>query len=790
MNDGNPTFRALARSLWRHQPFALTLILFAGLTTLVWWRFRPPEPKALDAPATTFSGLRARAELERLLHEERPHPVGTPANAVVRKRIITRLEELGYEPQVQTSLQCGYAICASVRNVVAALEGKRPAQPAVLLAVHYDSVGAGPGASDDGAGVAATLEIARALKAMSQTERNILLLLDDGEEAGLLGARAFMNEHPYSAHVSEVINLEARGSSGPSLMFETSRDNLPLVRLMSEKLDRPFTTSLHQAVYERLPNDTDFTIFKEWGVVGYNFGFIDGVAHYHTALDDLSHTSNASLQHHGDNALVLVHALANRTAIGPRKIEAADAVAEVKPAEESRGDDAIWFDVLGYTVVWWPISWAQPIAFVGLLLMTLLAVRVLREHRQPAALAAAAGGVVLVPLVAAVIGYVAVSITQGLSGSAEPWYGYPFPTVVAMWAAAASGVMLAAALLSRRGHIATRYLGVWGMWLLAGIATTALVPDASYLFVVPAVVAALVGLATWMWRRDSDARRTQLWALVPCAVAALLWLPVVLGLESAVTLRAHPAITGAGGLLFATALPLLSQSQRRWHGLLLALSTLVPAVVVALVLPTYSAQRPQRVSISYFQRLEDADAKWLVDASWADVPSSLVDLAGLGAPEAPPLQLAGRQRVAIGPAPRVDLPGPEVDVTERSDIGGGRQQLLLHVRSPRNAPVVVMLIPPKYGVTRIGIEGHPARYRRLEASSWWPGYTYVAYSGVPEGGVQFEVTMEATESIDIELLDISTGLPPIAEALIEARAPLGTPSQDGDLTIVSRRASL
>ena len=46
---------------------------------------------------------------------------------------------------------------------MARVRGRDAGKPAVLLACHYDSVAAGPGAADDGAGVATTLEVARAL---------------------------------------------------------------------------------------------------------------------------------------------------------------------------------------------------------------------------------------------------------------------------------------------------------------------------------------------------------------------------------------------------------------------------------------------------------------------------------------------------------------------------------------------------------------------------------------------------------------------------------------------------
>lgn len=80
---------------------------------------------------------------------------------------------------------------------------------------------AGPGASDDGAAVATVLEIARILAARPASRHPVVLLITDGEEAGLLGAFLFVREHPLAKQVRAAVNLDARGTSGPSLMFET-----------------------------------------------------------------------------------------------------------------------------------------------------------------------------------------------------------------------------------------------------------------------------------------------------------------------------------------------------------------------------------------------------------------------------------------------------------------------------------------------------------------------------------------------------------------------------------------
>ncbi|WP_342375164.1 M28 family metallopeptidase [Myxococcus stipitatus] len=90
---------------------------------------------------------------------------------------------------------------ASSPNVVGQLPGSDPvlAREYVVLTAHLDHVGIGQpvngdtlynGAMDNATGVAAVLEVARALQAR-KPRRSILFLLVTGEEKGLLGSRYF-----------------------------------------------------------------------------------------------------------------------------------------------------------------------------------------------------------------------------------------------------------------------------------------------------------------------------------------------------------------------------------------------------------------------------------------------------------------------------------------------------------------------------------------------------------------------------------------------------------------------
>src|SRR5690606_22917038 len=174
----------------------------------------------------------------------------------------------------------------------------------------YDSAPAAPGASDDMAAVAAIIEVARMLRTEPQLRNDVLFVITDGEEVGLVGAEAFLN-HPWYQEVGLIANFEARGTAGQSLMFQTSPGNAWLVESYAAAAPRPATSSLLYEIYRLLPNDTDLSVYLDHGAAGINFAFVEGVERYHTALDDLAHLNRATFQHQGENVLAAVRAFGN-----------------------------------------------------------------------------------------------------------------------------------------------------------------------------------------------------------------------------------------------------------------------------------------------------------------------------------------------------------------------------------------------------------------------------------------------------------------------------------------------
>ena len=403
-----------------------------------------------------------------------------------------------------------------------------------MLAAHYDSVGRGPGASDDGAAVAAILEIARMLHALPQARNDVIFLITDGEEQGLVGAHGFVREHPWAKDVKVAINLEARGTSGPSLMFQTSDDDKWLISLFVRHVSRPTTSSLYAEIYKRLPNDTDFTVFKKYGMEGYNFAFVRFERNYHTKNDNFANADPGSLQHHGQNAWQLLTALA-----------------EFDLSQRSPGR-AIYCDVLALFVIWWPASINFGLA-VGILAVTLAAGLIARRR----GLFSRFKWRIFLSVAAPLFAGASAVWWMGIQGD---FVDNPLPPIAAYWLLALLAVFVAAR-YTPLGNIEmwSAWTGVWLYWDTVGLLVAWFVPGASYLFLLPGAIAAIAGLVAACWpERGSSRVFLGVCCLGPVAVG-VLWLPIQVLFSDGVSLTMTPVYPLCAALTTVTALPLLSR---------------------------------------------------------------------------------------------------------------------------------------------------------------------------------------------------------------------------------------
>ena len=735
------------------------LVCFAiGVAAL---RTEPPAPLAAGAPPGTFSAARADAVLRRLLDGVGPHPVGSPADAEVRARLVLELRRLGLEAELQPGFACSaYGTCAEVVNVLAVVAGARPGR-AVALVSHHDSVGAGPGASDDGAGVAVALETARALLAGPPLPRPVFLLFTDGEEAGLLGSRAFL-EHPRAREVAAIVNLEARGTSGRSLLFEV-KSAPALVARAARALRRPATSSLFAAVYERLPNDTDLTVLAGLGVPGLNLAFIGDVTRYHTPLDDLAHVDPGTLQHHGDNALSLVRTLAAAPDLG-----------------EPPTRPTVWFDVLSLGIVAWPERTTLPLALATLALAALATVGARARGARWTALAWAG----LAPLAAALTAAgvtSAVRLALGRAGALPfAFVAHPGPLAGAAWLLGGAAALGASASLPRRTGRPAALSGVALALAMLGVALAVVLPGASYLLLVPAAAATLAAAVAQPW--PHLARGTSLAAL-PALVAAALLAPVALQLPAALGVPAVAATGALASLMLATLAPLVLALSRRARAAAVLLPVTGALVLAAAQLaePAFTPDAPRRLPILHHEDANHGTSSCLVPADGGALPPELAAIAPFRRVTAPPISWTLRSAYETT-VPGMGAPPPQAEILEARQEAG-RRVVRVRLRSPRGAPTLALVFPAGPQLLAATVDGHPVAWaskaRRLVAGRRW-----VAVLGALPRGVEVELVLSGP--VEATLLDSSPGLPPGDARLAAARPGWATTSQDGDASVVSR----
>lgn len=718
-----------------------------------------PAPAPHGAPVDAFSSERAMDVLGRILGDQRPHPLGSDANRVVRDRIVAEFGRIGLPASVRSRFACGATACARVDNVLARLPGASGdgarLDDAILLTAHYDSVAAGPGAGDDGAGVAAVVEAARALKAGPPLPRDVWFLLDDGEEAGLLGAHAFAQE-PEFGRIGWVVNLEARGDVGASSLIETQAGNAGVVAAIGRALPRPSGTSLDYEIYKTLPNDTDFTVYRAHGLGGANFALSRGAARYHTPRDDIAHLSPGSLQHHGDNAVALVREFANTPALRLR----------------AEGDMVFVHPFAAFPLAW-PATWNLPLLALAGLAWLLLAWRLRAAGMLGWRSLAFAGtvatlGWLLLLLPAWLLSWA----LSALGATPAPWTAQG-GWLSAAFAALGLGVawMLAAPLQRRWGEVALA-LATPVPFLLLAAAAVAWMPGASFMGLLPILVAGLAG----QWRPA----RTLWWSGAAAVAAAVLWTPYALDIYPAIGrdgLASATLLSGVVGLALMPAIAALGRGGRWLAAFAIAAS--LACAAVASSRPAFDAGTPRPLNLLLAG--EDGRPARLLASPLATPPAAFLAGNGFAAVAERALPFGTRPYHA---GPQGDaLSAPSLAVLA-DETRGDRRRLRLRVRPVQAGDELVLHLPGSVDKASVRVEGMPL------ADSRRPWRHVVSYVDAPDEGVLFEFEAASGEPLRLVLVGETRGLPAAFDRIVHARDAVATPIHGGDRTVAWREATL
>lgn len=730
-----------------------TLAIILGVLIL---RMRGPAPLPASAPASSFSAARA-IDIERAVLGSEPHPSGTPAHDAVRDRLAAQFRALGYDVTIQNAFACSaYVTCAPVANIIARTPGDTHGD-ALILAAHYDSVPAGPGASDDGQGFAALVEIARALR--NEHFRNpIVYLITDAEEVALLGAEGFVADAGLLRSAAAVINVEARGTDGPSFLFETSRKNEWIARTIAGSLPRPATSSLYYDIYEMLPNDTDLTVFKRAGLAGIGFANIGRPVQYHTPLDNIENVTPSTLQHHGDHVLAMTRAFA-----------AADL------RQTSRGN-AVWFDILSLFVVWWPQRYSLVVAILGFVTLMIASFLMSRDGRTRAGAITIGVLSFFATLIGALLAGIAANWLASLRAGGVVWAAYPGASIAVAWLIGGIVAIVVAQRLIKYAGVDGLFLGHAICWATIAITLAIVLPGGSYLTIVPAIAFAACALLRATLKLSEGTS-----AIVCAAVAAIVIFPLGLALYVALGTKILPFIAMLIALVATTFAPLLAGIPSLKRPLLGSfVVAIIVCVIFANLVPAHTEASPRHINLTY---TDDGTAPhWEADAltpaisqaaHFDPIPKQIAEWTK------PPA------KALIAPAPNLGLAPAELHIIRDEHTGG--RHLTLQLRSARNAPRISLIFhAPSFTSMRVNGITPPPPTRMIGAYA--PGWHRVSVRA-PEATIELELKRD--EPIDAVIIDGTYGLPPAGAALAKARdASLAIPFQEGDLTTTQRRMRL
>jgi len=664
-------------------PVTLLVLLALAVLTTQWWAL--PAPAPANAPDTAFSSARAMTQLVDIA--ARPHPTGSPDHARVRAYLADALRDVGMEPTVQTTTSmirvADVVRSATVRNLVAHLPGTDPTGT-LLLTAHYDSRELAPGAGDDGMGVVTILETLRAILRGDPLRNDLLVVLTDAEELGLLGMRAWLREGRWADEVDVALSLEMRGGGGTPLMFQTGTSNGWVVRRFAEFVPNPVSHSIFEDIYRRMPNDTDFTPLRDAGVQGLNFAGI-GQAHvYHQGLDRPENVSEATLQHYGEQILPLV-----------RGLGAADLTAVDAP-------DVTWFTVpfVGLVIYEDAVTWG-----LSALLVLLLAGLVWAGRRRGALGWGGLGAGAALFLVLGAAGWAASTALLAWLGGFHPEQG-----ALAGSAFHAEGWYLLAvaaavfAVLTAITPVARRRLGLPGLTLgaaalpvLGAVALSVVAPRTAPSLQWPALAGLLAAAASL---GVGPRRRTGMvgWVLGLILAVPVIWMMVAL-LElfwMGMSITLAPGLAVGMAMTLVLILPVLDvlREPNAWWAPVLGLVAAGALLGVGLLESRPAAERPAPSTLTYALDRTSAEAYWLTAPEQdPEDPGATWARAQVGATFGDSLQLPWFLRAApfwaAAEARVVETPEPQVAVVrDTTEVDGRRVRLAL--RSELGAELVLV----------------------------------------------------------------------------------------------------
>ena len=727
-------------------------ILFCGLIIIVIIvsikAATPPPVVKNTAPDSVFSAQRAFTYLQQIARA--PHSIGTEEHSKVASYIVSTCKQLGLTVETQdataTDSKPNLLVAGNVHNIIAYTKGTKPGKAIVNIA-HYDSQPNTPGAADDGIGVAAMLETARAIKTLPHAENDIMFLFTDGEEPGLLGAKAFVAEDSLFKNVAVAMNWDFRGNKGITVTYETSPANGWFMKEYAKGIKYPYGNSMAFEISKRLPNYVDFKEFKKAGTTGFTSGMIDGFTSYHSMTDNLQNVDQRSLQQVGDNMLSMIKRLENRE------------------LTNTKGPNVSYFNVFGF----WFVYYRDFLNIIFVIITTLLFAAALYigfakgKIKLPGFLVS----ILALPLTMAITYFISFFLLKrvirhypaythfdGNNSYNSGWYFLSITLLSMLFFS-----FIYQFIVERCGYVSS-FAGILLLSILSMWAIYFFAPSASWLLFIP-LLSLLAGF-WWLMVKQRDINqnnlRRQFVSFISALPAVLLFAPLTYLLFVSFALTSStPFISVLIVFIYALLYPVFSTVLKnyRWLLPLVSLVGVIFSLVVADAYSDYDDEHPLQTSISYQLNVSDSTAHWISDLR--DMDEFLKKFFTGTKADATPKNKQGLEY----DAPFLPFEAPTATVEKDSSYQDTREITLLckAARSGVNNMGIIIDDSTLASVNAIEINNKQMAIGQREKR--YPNS--LIFFGVSNLGFSIKYTMEGTKKLGLTLFDRSIGLPALKD---------------------------
>jgi len=720
----------------------ILIVVFISLLLL-----KAPDPLPSGASDKDFSALRAFEHVKKIA--QKPHSIGTEEHERVKEYIINEMKNLGLRVAVQTTTSVYYKKGLSagyIHNIIGAYKGTE-GNKCVLIVGHYDSQPHTLGAADDGSAVASMLESARALKQVGSLKNDIVFLFTDGEEAGLFGARAFINENPLKDSIGILLNIEARGSKGPSITYEVSPHNGWIMREYTKSVSYPIAHSIAYEIYNLLPNGSDFTPFKDAGVSGFNIGYVDDFVNYHSMTDSPENLNLKSLQHQGSYIMGIAKHFGNLN------------------LSNTKSEDVIYFNWIGHSLIIYPIGYNLFFVItISLLLICLVSIGIRKNRISMAKILLSALSFIVTFAIVIIFSWLFLNLIKTLYPHYSNFYSSNFYNVsyyfIAFTCLAIAIYAAVYILLFRKLNEENLLVGSLVVNYLLMFALISFVPTGAYLAIVPMILTLSGLLVCYIFNFSLQSKKHTFLLIHFITLIPVITLIIPLTKMIYITFGLDTIYGGVALLSILMSylvMPIkLSSEIKRWILPVFVTLFLIGNFILGHLNSGYSKLQPLQSNVSYFLNSDKNEAYWFSLEPFIDEWKSQFFFK----PEfktLPDIFPLSNSKYLQGEAKIYSQPLPELSVTYDS-IKDGNRKINFVISSARKAQICQINISKAVKLSMLSINGKPITAERFYADTIANSNSFY-YFGLNEKALELTLNCCATNKIEIIIIESKLGLP-------------------------------